>query len=243
MLQLDSPKAFIETITPPHSVTVKSRVSPILRAIAYPLCGKVILPLFFQHIEVIGQELLPSGDHPLVLAPTHRSRWDALIVPYAAGWPITGRDLHFMVSANEVKREPQGWFIRRLGGFPVDPEHPAISSLRHGVELLQAKRSLVIFPEGNIYRDNQIHPLKLGLARLTLQAEANSPNLGIQIVPIHIAYSQTVPQWGSDVQVEIGSPLTVADYQTETPKQNAQKLTADLELALNKLAVESSNYP
>ncbi len=63
----------------------------------------------------------------------------------------------------------QGWFVRRLGGFPVDSRHPSIRTLRHGVELLQQGKALVIFPEGNIYRDGKVHPLKSGIARLCFE--------------------------------------------------------------------------
>lgn len=235
MVQLTPPQPDLD---PPTSVTsrpVTSRVSPVLRAIAYPLCCDLIIPFFFGQIDISGQENLPPGTDPIILAPTHRSRWDALIVPYAAGWRVTGRDLRFMVSANEVKREPQGWFIRRLGGFPVDPEHPGISSLRHGVELLQARESLVIFPEGNIMRDGVLHPLKSGLARLALQAESSDPSLNIKIVPIYLTYSQEYPTWGCGVQVKIGQPLAVSDYQLGTSKASSQKLTTALETALNQL--------
>uniref|UniRef100_A0ACD5GZH1 Lysophospholipid acyltransferase family protein n=1 Tax=Desertifilum tharense IPPAS B-1220 TaxID=1781255 RepID=A0ACD5GZH1_9CYAN len=180
----------------------------------YPLGRHVVLPSFFGRLEVIGQEHLLQDESPLILAPTHRSRWDALVVPYVAGRDITGRHLRFMVSADEVKGI-QGWFIRRFGGFPVDPQHPGISSLRHSVEILQARETLVIFPEGNIFRDRELHPLKPGLARLALQAESSQPNLGLKIIPIHISYSNPVPHWGCDVTVQIGTPIQVAHYRNE----------------------------
>jgi 1-acyl-sn-glycerol-3-phosphate acyltransferase len=156
------------------------------------------------------------------------------MVPYAAGRDITGRDPRFMVSADEVKGL-QGWFIRHLGGFPVDTRHPAISSLRHGVDLLQNGETLVIFPEGGIFRDRQVHPLKPGLARLALQAECSHSGLGVKIVPITIDYSQPIPTWGTEVDVHIGAPLQVSSYCTGSTKKSAQQLTADLEAALKAI--------
>jgi 1-acyl-sn-glycerol-3-phosphate acyltransferase len=73
----------------------------------------LVLPAFFSKITVTGQENIPLTGG-VILAPTHRSRWDALILPYAVGRLVSGRDLRFMVSANEMKGV-QGWFIRRLG--------------------------------------------------------------------------------------------------------------------------------
>ena len=91
--------------------------------------NKLVVPAYFGAVEVIGQEHIPASG-PIILAPTHRARWDSIILPLAAGRPVTGRDLRFMVSADEVKGL-QGWLIRRLGGFAVNVKRPTISSLRH----------------------------------------------------------------------------------------------------------------
>jgi 1-acyl-sn-glycerol-3-phosphate acyltransferase len=213
---------------------ITSHVSPWLASVLYPLGRFVVLPLYFGRIKVTGQEYLPRTG-PVLIAPTHRSRWDALIVPYAAGRPVTGRDLRFMVSSNEMLGI-QGWFVRHFGGFPVDTTRPAIAPLRHGVELLQAGEVLVIFPEGNIFRELQVKPLKPGLARLAIQAEADCPGLSSKIVPMMIHYSQPFPHWGCDVSVHIGPPLEVANYCTGPVKKSAQQLTLDLEAALNALS-------
>ncbi|HEY9847296.1 MAG TPA: 1-acyl-sn-glycerol-3-phosphate acyltransferase [Candidatus Caenarcaniphilales bacterium] len=211
-----------------------SYVSPWLAPLLYRLGRSLLLPLYFKRIEVIGRQHLPSSG-PVLLAPTHRARWDALMIPYAAGQDITGRDLRFMVSHDEMQGI-QGWFVRRFGGFSVDTKRPTIASLRHGVELLQAGETLVIFPEGNIFRDRRINPLKPGLARLAIQAEADKPGLGIIILPVAIHYSQLPPRWRCDVHIQIGSPLKVATYCIGPTKQAAQRLTADLEASLQNLA-------
>lgn len=211
--------------------SVSSRSSPWLASLAYPIGRYGLLPLYFQQIEVMGRENLPATG-PVILAPTHRSRWDAFMVPYALGQDVTGRELRFMVTADEV-RGIQGWFIKRLGGFEIDTKHPTIASLRHSVELLKQSQVLVIFPEGNIFRE--CRPLKPGLARLALQAEASQEHLGIRIVPINIQYSQPLVPWRSRVRIHVGTPLKVADYCCKTTKQSAKLLTTDLENALISL--------
>jgi 1-acyl-sn-glycerol-3-phosphate acyltransferase len=217
------------------SPTVQSRCSPWLTPLAYSL-GYWLLPTYFR-LQVTGQEHLPRSGS-VILAPTHRSRWDALLVPYAAGRFATGRDIHFMVTIDEVKGF-QGWLIRRLGGFAVNPRQPAIASLRHGLEVLQNREMLVIFPEGGIFKDGQVHPLKPGLARLALQAEASQPDLDVQIVPIYLSYGQEIPSWGCEATIQIGQPLQVADYGQQPAKQAAKQLTHDLSHALNSLAASS----
>ncbi|WP_263971751.1 lysophospholipid acyltransferase family protein [Leptolyngbya ohadii] len=215
--------------------TIRSRLSPWLTPLAYRLGCWFVLPNYFR-IEITGQENLPH-EGPVILAPTHRSRWDALLVPYAAGRFVTGRDIRFMVTADEVKGL-QGWMIQRLGGFPVNPRQPAIASLRFGVEVLHNREMLVIFPEGGIFRDRQVHPLKPGLARLALQAESSQPGLGVKIVPIHLEYGQEIPTWGCPAKIAIGKPIEVNQYQQGSVKQRAQKLTDDLEYSLRYLGGE-----
>lgn len=225
---------------PSSGTEIRSKVSSWLAPIVYPLGCRIVIPGYFGSINVSGQHHLPT-EGPVILAPTHRARWDALLVPYAAGRRVTGRDLRFMVTANEMTGI-QGWFIRRLGGFPVNPKQPAIASLRFGLEVLQSREPMVIFPEGGIFRDGKLHPLKPGLARLALQAELSQPGLGVQIVPISLDYEQPYPEWGCDVTIRIGQPLRVSNYcQPEcrdVTKQNARRLTQALASALQDLGAE-----
>jgi 1-acyl-sn-glycerol-3-phosphate acyltransferase len=207
--------------------------TPWLVSLAYPIGRYGVVPHYFKEIEVIGQQNLPSSG-PVILAPTHRSRWDAFMIPYVAGHDLTGRHLHFMVSADEVVGL-QGWLIRHLGGFAVNTRRPAISSLRYGIELLRNNEVLVIFPEGDIFRGGEVQPLKPGLARLALQAETNQPDLDTQIVPIHIHYSQPSVPWKSCAKIQVGTPLRVADYNLGSPKSDAQQLTAGLFSSLKEL--------
>ncbi|WP_017718098.1 lysophospholipid acyltransferase family protein [Kamptonema formosum] len=243
IMQRNTSEHSLDTTASPKGQPVASRVSPWLMSLLYPLGRFAVLPFYFGRIEVTGQEHLPN-DGPVILAPSHRSRWDALIVPYAAGRHVTGRHPRFMVSADEVQGL-QGWFIRRLGGFPVNIKQPGISSLRHGVELLLNRQMLVIFPEGGIFRDGQLHRLKPGLARIAMQAESSQPGLGAKIVPVSIRYGQLIPGWGCGVSIHIGEPLQVADYCCqESTKQSAQKLTDALEAAIKQLdAANDISHP
>ncbi|MEM9908718.1 MAG: lysophospholipid acyltransferase family protein, partial [Cyanobacteria bacterium P01_D01_bin.44] len=183
---------------------------------------------------IVGQENIPTSG-PVVFAPTHRSRWDALLVGLV-GHQATGRYLRFMVTADECEGL-QGWAIRRLGGFPVDVRRPAIATLRHGLQLLKSQQTLVIFPEGDIFREKQVQRLKPGLARLALQAEHSTPNLGVKVLPIYLDYDSPRPSRGSSVEVRIGKPLDAQRYTSSgSAKQQAMRLTTDLKQALESLA-------
>ncbi|MEB3290375.1 MAG: lysophospholipid acyltransferase family protein [Leptolyngbya sp.] len=222
----------------PAAPAPQSHCSPWLTPLAYGLGQYLVLPLYFGPIIITGQvHLIHRG--PVILAPTHRARWDSIVLPLAAGRPATGRDLRFMVTDDEVKGL-QGWFIRRLGGFPVNVRRPTVSSLRHGIDLLRNQEMLVIYPEGGIRRDDHVHPLKPGLARLAVQAEGTQPGLNVHILPVDIYYGAAYPRWRCPVQIHIGAPLAVSTYLQEdnTPealKTAAQRITADLQLRLTTL--------
>lgn len=217
----------------------QSQVNPWLAAILYPLARQVVLPGYFGQITVTGQEHLPRSG-PVILAPTHRSRWDAVVVPSLVGRPVTGRDPYFMVSADEMTGV-QGWIIRRFGGFPVNTLQPGIAPLRYAVELLQAGKMMVIFPEGNIFRDRTLQCLKPGLARLAVQAEASRPGLGIQVVPLWLDYNQTYPRWGCHLTAKFGPALSVASCCAHnSTKTRAQVLTQSLQSSLEALSNSQS---
>lgn len=232
-------KSSADMATPAHPCSIRadsstlSRPSPWLAPLMYALGEKIVLPVYFSRIEVTGQENIPLSG-PVVLAPTHQSRWDSLLVGLVG--KRAGRYLRFMVTADECQGI-QGWLIRRMGGFPVHVRQPSVKSLRHGVQLLQEKEMLVIYPEGNIYRD-RINPLKPGLARIALRAERSRSNLNVSIVPISLEYSKQCPQWRGWVKIRIGSPLSALDYKSGDRKQQSQQLTADLQQRLMALANE-----
>jgi 1-acyl-sn-glycerol-3-phosphate acyltransferase len=215
-------------------IPVTSKILPWLARLGYFVVGRGVLPWHFKKITITGQEHLPRSG-AVILAPMHRSRWDAVVVPYAAGRFATGRDVYFMVSSNEIKGF-QGWFIRRLGGFPVEADKTGrlralAASIRHGVSLLQEQKMMVVFPEGDIYRTGKLNPLKTGIAHMAVQA-AQSNGLDVKIVPMGLAYNQTFPTWGSSLAVHIGEALSTTHYTHLSSKQAVQAITNDLTRSL-----------
>jgi 1-acyl-sn-glycerol-3-phosphate acyltransferase len=194
----------------------RSEVSSWLTKIIYPLGQYLVLPSFFREIEVIGKEYLPHSG-AVILAPTHRTRWDAILLPYAVGPYVTGRSPRFMVSVDEMKGI-QGWFASRLGGFAIDPNKPGIASIRHSVDLLHQGEMLTIFPEGNIFRDGTLHPLKKGLSRIAMQAEALKPGLDLKIIPINLDYEISRSSFDRAWQTIRGENLPTVFYQNRCRK-------------------------
>lgn len=223
----------LATTTPNDSSLQVRSISSWLTKIIYPLGQYLVLPGFFREIEVIGKEYLPHQG-AVILAPTHRTRWDALLLSYAVGPYVTGRSSRFMVSVNEMKGL-QGWFASRLGAFAIDTNKPGIASIRRSVDLLHQGEMLTIFPEGNIFRDGTLHPLKKGLSRIAMQAEALQPGLDLKIIPINLNYEHPIVKFRDRVSIELGKPLEVRTYQQFSTKIGAEKLHQDLTKSLEDL--------
>jgi 1-acyl-sn-glycerol-3-phosphate acyltransferase len=219
------------------SQQVQSRVSPWLSKIIYPLGQYIVLPGFFREIEVIGKEHIPYTG-AVILAPTHKNRWDALLISYALGPYITGRSSRIMTTTDQM-RGIQGWFLRRLGCFEIDTNKPGIATIRHSVELLHQGEMLTIFPEGNLFYDDTLHPLKKGLARIAMQTVSLKPDSDLKIIPISLNYEHPVPKFRDRVSIELGQPLQVQDYQQFSSKTGAEKLHQDLTRSLEELTTST----
>ena len=213
---------------------IKSQISPWISRLIYYVGSYFVIPTFFGEIQITGQENIPQNN-PVIVTPTHRSRWDAFIIPHSVGRLVSGRDLRFMVSANEVKGI-QGWFIRRMGCFPVDTSRPKASSVICSLESLQDDDMVVIFPEGGIFRDDKIHKLKRGAAFIALEFQLQQSQKKVKILPITIQYSQPIPSWNTKVSVKIGLPLNASDYLDNSLRRASQKLTQDLQAKLQEMS-------
>ena len=183
-------------------------ISPWLSPLAMVLTQDVTLKGFFGGVSVLDREHLPLQG-PVLLAPTHRSRWDSLLLPYAAGRRVSGRDCRFMVTLDEMQGL-QGWLLRRLGCFAVNQSQPSLTSLRFAVDLLKAGQQLVVFPEGRIKRDSDTGiELQQGLARLARLA--HSQGVHVPVIPVGLAYEHRPARWCDRAAVCFGPPLPVAE--------------------------------
>ncbi len=201
-----------------------STVNPWLYSIVLPI-HRIFVALYFGQILIMGEEHLPVNG-PVVIAPKHYSRWDPLIVSCLSTEP-----LYYMTHHHEFE-ESYSWLLKGLGAFPVNRDKPSVSSLRLPIELLQAKKKLVVFPEGGIVRDQPVRKLKSGLARLVMQAEALAEDdLTIPIVPIGLRYKPEAKK-GARVIIKVAPPLLIEEYRQKKDKETALALTEALEAAL-----------
>ena len=187
-----------------RSSALDTGINPFWAPLAMVLTQDMALH-YLRGRTVLGAENLPKSG-PVLLAPTHRARWDALMIPMAAGRRITGRDCRFMVTRTEMSGL-QGWFLHRLGCFAVDQDKPSLTTLRFAIDLLESGQQLVVFPEGRINRTDAPIVLEQGPVRLAQLAQRRG--IDVQVVPVGLAYNPAVPGPRSRSAICFGEPLHV----------------------------------
>ena len=192
------------------SIDTHYGINPLLGVLAMFITQDIVINTFFTEIKIQNKNFLIPKNSSIILAPTHRSRWDGLILTRAMGRRVTNKDCRFMVTKSEMKGI-QGWFLKRLGCFSIDQLSPSLSVLRYAVELIVKKNQLVVFPEGKINKYGKKLILKEGLYRLALLAAKKTNS--IFIIPIGIAYSQVSPKIRSKASLCFGDPLLVSKRQ------------------------------
>ena len=116
----------------------------------------------------------------------------------------------------------QGWFLHRLGCFPVNQARPTMATLRHAVDLLQTSHQMVVFPEGRIRQDDSPIRLQQGLARLALMAA--SQGVAVPVLPVGIAYGHFCPRFRDRVAICLGEPLRAVGQGREAAKAFTDQL-------------------
>ncbi len=169
----------------------------------------IALRFFFSKKKIINNEFSIPTNSSIILAPTHRSRWDGLVLIMAMGRRVTNRDCRFMVTKHEM-RGIQGWFLKRLGCFSINQLSPSLSALRYAINLIEKGEQLVVFPEGKINRHGKKLILKEGLYRLARLAAKKTES--ITVVPIGIAYSKVSPKFRSEFCLSFGKPIVINDF-------------------------------
>ena len=183
-----------------------NKINPILGFIAMFVTQDIVLRFFFRKKKVIKSGFSIPSNTSIILAPTHRSRWDGLVITMAMGRRITSKDCRFMVTKSEMKGI-QGWFLKRLGCFSINQLSPSLSTLRYAIDLIEKGEQLVLFPEGKINKFGKKLVLKEGLYRLAKLAIKKTAS--ITIIPIGIAYSSLSPKFGGKYCLSFGQPISI----------------------------------
>ena len=199
--------------------------SPRLRAsdekrrpsVFWPLAA-VLVPILslIARVEIIDGEKLPR-EGPYVLAPSHSTEFDPLIVALAV-WRL-GRAPRFMAKESLFKVPVLGWALRATGMVPVARSSSAAAARQtiQASEILVAHgRGVIVYPEGTLTRDPELWPMrgKTGAVRLALADD-------IPLIPMaHWGAQAILPRYGKlslwplrrRVRVIVGDPVDLSEF-------------------------------
>lgn len=159
----------------------------------------------------VGSRNMPKSGPVLVLA-NHESYFD----PLAVGLAVRRR-LYYLARKTLFKEGVFGKYLRSVGCVPVDQVGVAKEGLRASVELLQAGKPLLVFPEGERTWTGQMQGFKAGI---TLVLRRVQPT----IVPVGVAgafelYPRTakIPRLapcllGPGISASVGKPISPSEY-------------------------------
>jgi 1-acyl-sn-glycerol-3-phosphate acyltransferase len=75
-----------------ESLDIWYRINPLLGFIAMFVTQDIVLRFFFSKKKVIKKSFDIPSNTSIILAPTHRSRWDGLVLTMAMGRRVTNKD-------------------------------------------------------------------------------------------------------------------------------------------------------
>src|SRR4051794_20960462 len=126
-------------------------------------------------VSIVGADRWQAKTGPrdgVLLAPNHSHDSDPHVM-IDVGHQL-GRQLYFMAAWQVflAHKGIDGWVMQRFGAFSVDREGCDRRAMRQATELLTTGKSLVVFPEGEIYHTNErLTPLREGVAFMAVTAQ------------------------------------------------------------------------
>lgn len=152
--------------------------------------AKRIAELTVHGSETLRQTIEP-GDR-VVLMPNHPTHADASIMLEAAR--RAGLTTQMMAAYDVFLRSRLDAFImQRLGAFSVDREGSDPRAMKTALGVLEAgKHALVVFPEGNVYLENdRVTPFSEGAAFLALRAAHQLKEQGHRVFAVPVSIKAT----------------------------------------------------
>ena len=168
-----------------------------------------VYKLFYNfHIE--GVENIPQ-DRALVMASNHRSYADPVILTMPMKKPVT-----YMAKEELFKNRLFGWFITKLGAFPVKRGSGDMQIIEDSVAILNSGRHLVIFPEGTRSKDGKVGKGKTGVALIAAKS-------GADVLPCGIVFEGEKLHFRSKLTLRFGKVIPAGEIAVEDASPKALK--------------------
>ena len=149
-------------------------------------------PIF--RLETSGRENIPRKS-AFVLLPKHQRWEDIPLLSLAASRPV-----HYIARYDLFENPFSNWFLRSLGGIPLNRQRPIESrrSIQAVIEFLKRGEGVAVFPEGTYCR-NKMGPGRVGIVKLMIS------RFDLPFIPVGINYSPL--RLRNCVRIKFGEPL------------------------------------
>lgn len=202
---------------------------------------RIALFFFFKKIKVAGKENIPING-PIIFLSNHQNAFlDALLI-------ITSQNrlVHSLVRASIFGNRFFNTLLNSINLIPIYRIRDGRKAMTKNditfnrcFDLLKAKKSLLIFPEGNHNLKKQVRHISKGFTRIAFGALKEQPNLNLSIVTVAINYSEA-SSYFSKVSIHFSKPILVKEYIDHT-KDLVAKVESDLKENVVHID-ESLNY-
>ncbi|GAK11243.1 1-acyl-sn-glycerol-3-phosphate acyltransferase [Geomicrobium sp. JCM 19039] len=177
-------------------------------------CRILLSGVFFASIQ--GKENIPANG-PVIICSNHKSNFD----PPLLGSYIK-RPLRFMAKEELFEKKGFGTLIKNLGAFPVKRGAGDRASLRTALAVLNQGDMLLLFPEGNRSKTDEIGEGLAGAGFFALKSDAVVIPAYVKgkykpFKKIELTYGQAVPL--DDLREEKASARQVTDRIMDHIKQ------------------------
>lgn len=176
----------------------------------------IMFPTTFLH-----KENLPKRGSKAIVTSNHYSNWDPIIYNIFLFKKFT-----IMAKKELFDNKVLGFFIKQLGGFPVDRENMSPSTYKIVMQKLKNNKQIFIYPEGTRNKSGSKELLEIKSGFLTLASKGEC-----SITPM-LMYRK--PKIFRKNYVIVGKPFEIIG---ENPKRlTKEELEENLERYLNVLA-------
>ncbi|ALN76674.1 MULTISPECIES: lysophospholipid acyltransferase family protein [Staphylococcus] len=118
-----------------------------------------------NNLEVVGLDHKPNTNRYVVTC-NHESYNEIVLL----GLALFPNEIHYMAKQELFKTKLMNRFFTALNAFPVNRDNPGPSTLKTPVKLLNANKTVGIFPSG--HRTSVEVPLKRGAATIAMLGKA-----------------------------------------------------------------------
>lgn len=201
-----------------NSITAKNKKSPtsvppprgLIARIAVTLFGSISRVIW--RIEVNGIENIPKTG-AFILCPNHESHFDVLWIGSCLP-PNLRYQICTLAKKEHFDNIITRFLVSLMGAIPTERQGNVLPALSTAAQVLDAKRPLLIHPEGTRTRNGELQPFHRGAAKLAIAT--NNPLIPVRIIG---AYNIFPPQshtpklfdWNNfkryNLQIIFGSPI------------------------------------